>query len=102
MSNNIGLSFVPGHCDKSYHMFHLLIHSLEKQTAFINYLKENGITSIFHYVPVYLSIMGIKYGGKVGAYPIKEDFSSRIVLFPFFSSLECHDLDHIINTIKNN
>jgi len=101
-SNSVGLPFVPDHCDQSYHMFYLIMPSLEKRTAFINCLKESGITSVFHYVPLHLSKMGKKYGEKAGDCPITEDISDRIVRLPFFNSLEIHDLDHIINTIINN
>ena len=48
----IRLPVVPSHCDQSYHMFYLLLPSLEKRSAFIGYLKERGIQCVFHYQPL--------------------------------------------------
>jgi len=49
---------VPAHCQPSYHMFYLLMPSLEARQALIGRLKANDILAVFHYLPLHLSEMG--------------------------------------------
>ncbi len=97
--NHVRLPIIPDHCDQPYHMFYLLMPSLEKRTAFINHLKENGIVAVFHYLPLHLSDMGKKFGGKEGDCPVTEDVSDRLVRLPFFNSMIESDLEMVVRTI---
>ena len=60
----IGCPVVPAHCEQSYHMYYLIMPSLEKRQALISFLKSRGILSVFHYVPLHLSPMGQRMGGQ--------------------------------------
>src|SRR6185312_6715401 len=44
---------VPAHCVHNAHMYYVLLPSLEARTAFINFLKSNGVQSVFHYIPLH-------------------------------------------------
>ena len=48
----------PPECEQPYHLFYLLLPSLEYRQGLIAHLKSNGILSVFHYVPLHLSDMG--------------------------------------------
>lgn len=78
---------VPPHCDQAYHMYYLLLPSQEQRTALIEHLKKRGILSVFHYMPLHLSVMGRKFGGKPGACPVTEDVSERLLRLPFYNTL---------------
>ncbi len=78
---------VPPHCDQAYHMYYLLLSSQEQRTALIEHLKKRGILSVFHYLPLHLSVMGRKFGGKPGACPVTEDVSERLLRLPFYNTL---------------
>src|SRR5262249_41043889 len=71
----VGLPTVPANCEQSYHMFYLLMPSLEKRQTMINHLKANGILSVFHYLPLHLSDMGRRFGGQPGDCPVTESIS---------------------------
>lgn len=86
-SNGVTLPIVPEHCDQSYHMFYMLFPTLAKRQAFIQYLKEHGILSVFHYLPLHLSDLGRRFGGKEGDCPVTEDISDRLVRLPFYNKL---------------
>jgi dTDP-4-amino-4,6-dideoxygalactose transaminase len=60
------LPVIPEHCEQAYHMFYLLMPSLDLRQKFIMYLRERGIYSVFHYLPLHLSDMGRSFGGEVG------------------------------------
>jgi dTDP-4-amino-4,6-dideoxygalactose transaminase len=87
---------VPSHCDQAYHMYYLLLPSLERRTALIEHLKKRGILSVFHYLPLHLSIMGRKFGGKPGACPVTEDVSQRLLRLPFYNTLSESDQEKVV------
>jgi dTDP-4-amino-4,6-dideoxygalactose transaminase len=98
--NNIRLPAIPENCEHPYHMFYLLMPTHEKRTDLIKYLKERGIIVVFHYVPLHLSQMGNKFGGKVGDCPVTEDVSERLVRLPFYTNLSKEEQDYILNELK--
>ena len=78
----------------------MIMPSLNIRTAFIEYLNENGIPALFHYLPLHLSGMGKKFGGKVGDCPITEDVSDRLVRLPFYNDISIENLKRIRETIE--
>ncbi|PYX35819.1 MAG: hypothetical protein DMG75_12765 [Acidobacteria bacterium] len=60
----VGLPFVPDYCDQAYHMFYLLLPSLQDRQALIGHLRSRGILAVFHYLPLHLSEYGRRWGGK--------------------------------------
>ena len=85
--NDVRLPTVPPHCEQSYHMFYMLLPSLEKRQNLIAHLKSRSILSVFHYVPLHLSPMGRKWGYQEGDCPVTEEISDRLVRLPFYNEL---------------
>ena len=92
---------VPAECEQPYHMFYLLMPSLKTRQAFIAHLKARGILSVFHYLPLHVSDMGVKLGGKLGDCPVTEDLSDRLVRLPLFAELSPSDLERIADAIHS-
>ncbi len=86
-NQGIQLPVVPPGCEQSYHMYYILLPSLEVRTELMRYLRERGILSVFHYQPLHLSEMGLKFGGQPGDCPVTESVSDRLLRLPFFNSL---------------
>lgn len=85
--NSVALPVVPGHCEQPYHMFYLILPSLEVRQDFIAHLKRRGILSVFHYLPLHLSDMGLQFGGRAGQCPVTERVSDCLVRLPFYNDL---------------
>ena len=83
----VQLPSVPSHCEQPFHMFYLLLPSLEARQALITYLNAREINSVFHYSPLHLSSMGMRFGGKSGDCPVTEEVSDRLVRLPFYNDL---------------
>jgi len=98
--NHVQMPFVPAHCDQSYHMFYILFPSLEKRTAAIAHLKERGIHAVFHYLPLHLSPMGEKYGGKAGDCEVTEQISDQLLRLPFYTNMTSDDQAQVIKALK--
>jgi dTDP-4-amino-4,6-dideoxygalactose transaminase len=93
------LPVVPADCEQSFHMFYVLLPSLEQRTRLISHLRERGILAVFHYLPLHLSAMGRAAGGRVGQCPVTEDVSDRLLRLPFFTGLEQRDQDDVIEAV---
>ena len=99
--NGIRLPIVPAHCEQAYHMFYLLMPSLERRQALIDHLKRQEIISVFHYLPLNTSQMGRKFGGKEGDCPVAEGVSERLLRLPFYNDLNESDLARVVETIRH-
>lgn len=98
--HNVQLPFVPAHCEQAYHMFYMLLPSLEIRQALIDHLKSHGILSVFHYLPLNLSEMGLRNGGQPGQCPVCEDVSDRLLRLPFYNSLSEAEQNDVVDAIK--
>lgn len=85
--HDIRLPTVPSCCEQSYHMFYIILPNLELRQKLIAFLKEKGILSVFHYLPLHLSDMGVRFGGKSSDCPVTEDMSDRLLRLPFYNEM---------------
>lgn len=98
--NHVQMPFVPAHCEQPYHMFYLLFPNLEKRQAAIAYLKARDILAVFHYLPLHLSPMGEKYGGKPGDCAVTERISDQLLRLPFYTNMTADDQRQVIQALK--
>ena len=96
--HEVGLPTIPAHCEQSYHMFYLLMPSLEARQELMDRLRRAGILSVFHYLPLHLSPMGRKFGGQQGDCPVTEAISDRLLRLPMYFSLADHE-QRVINEL---
>jgi dTDP-4-amino-4,6-dideoxygalactose transaminase len=97
--SGVRLPVVPAHCQQAFHMFYILLPSLDVRSRLIAHLRRNGILSVFHYLPLNLSAMGQRYGGRAGQCPVTEDVSDRLLRLPFYTSLSPEDQAEVIGEI---
>jgi dTDP-4-amino-4,6-dideoxygalactose transaminase len=97
--NGVRMPVVPPDCEPSYHMFYLLLNSLEERQALIAHLKAQGILSVFHYVPLHLSEMGRKFGAQPGDCPVTENVSERLLRLPFYNDLAENDQARVVSAV---
>lgn len=96
----IDLPFIPEGCVHNAHMFYIKAKDLEERTALIKYLKENGIQTVFHYIPLHTAPAGKKFGRFHGedVYTTKE--SERLMRLPLYYGLKDEEVDYIIEKVK--
>jgi dTDP-4-amino-4,6-dideoxygalactose transaminase len=98
---DIRLPVIPNECEPSYHLFYMLMPDLESRQAFINHLKEHRILAVFHYQPLNLSTMGIRFGSKKGDCPVTESVADRLVRLPFYNGLSEEEQSRVIEAIQS-
>jgi dTDP-4-amino-4,6-dideoxygalactose transaminase len=99
-ARGVRLPTVPPDCEHPAHLFYMLAPSLDERQRLIAHLKQHGISSVFHYLPLHLSEMGRKFGGKEGQCPVTEDLSDRLLRLPFFNQLSDEDLERIVDAVR--
>ena len=99
-AHEVQLPYIPDHCEQAYHMFYVLLPSLDTRQRFIMYLRECGVYSVFHYLPLHLSDMGQKFGGRMGDFPVTERVSDKLVRLPFHNALTSMEQEIVIEAIK--
>jgi dTDP-4-amino-4,6-dideoxygalactose transaminase len=99
-ARGVRLPVVPPACEHPAHIFYLLLPSLADRQALITHLKRAGIASVFHYLPLHLSDMGRRFGGKPGDCPVTEDLSDRLLRLPLYRTLTDADLARIVGALQ--
>jgi dTDP-4-amino-4,6-dideoxygalactose transaminase len=98
-AHDVKLPTIPDGCEQAYHMYYILMPNLDLRQKFIMYLRERGIYSVFHYLPLHLSDMGQKFGGKEGDLPVTESVSDRLVRLPYHNALTSSEQEQVIDAI---
>lgn len=90
---------IPADCKHNAHIYYVLFDNLEIRTKFIAHLKENGITSVFHYIPLHSALAGLKYCRTSGSMDVTNRVSDCLARMPLYYDLTDADLDYIMHTI---
>jgi dTDP-4-amino-4,6-dideoxygalactose transaminase len=101
-ANGVRRPVVPEHCEQAWHMYYLLMPSLEARTEFIARLREKGVAAVFHYLPLNKSAyaLGMASGGwRMAECPVTEDVSDRIVRLPFYTSMTDEEQGRVIRVV---
>jgi dTDP-4-amino-4,6-dideoxygalactose transaminase len=96
----VQLPYVPEHCEQPHHMFYMLMPNLDLRQKLIAFLNDRGIISVFHYLPLHLSEMGGKFGGRQGDCPVTERVSDQLIRLPFHNTLTSNDVELVIENIR--
>jgi dTDP-4-amino-4,6-dideoxygalactose transaminase len=95
MQGKVRRPIIPPDCTHNAHMYYLVLPDLKKRTAFIDALRQKGIGTVFHYVPLDSSPMGEKCGRRAGALTQTQLISDRLVRLPLWLGLEEHQSEVI-------
>jgi len=95
----IEIPIIPKECVHNAHMFWMKVKDIEERTAIISYMKNHGVSSVFHYIPLHSSEAGKRFGRFFG-----EDFyttreSERLLRLPMYYHLKLEDMELVVNTI---
>lgn len=90
---------IPDGCVHNAHMYYIKAADLEERTQLISFLRERGVHSVFHYIPLHSSPAGRKFGRFSGEdrYTTKE--SERLVRLPLYYGLSEEDRSTVIREV---
>ena len=95
----IELPVVPEECAHNAHMFYVKTAGIEERTALAAFLKENGIGSAFHYVPLHSAPAGSRFGRFHGEDKYTTDTFERLLRMPMYYGLGLDEVEYICSKI---
>lgn len=95
----IGLPYVPDYAEHNAHLFYITMQSGELRDKLLQFLSDNDVHAVFHYLSLHNSPYFKKYYGS-GVLPNAERYSSTLLRLPFYFSLQESEIIHIAETIK--
>ena len=96
----IDLPVIPDGCDHNAHMFYIKVKDLKEREALQVFLRERGIGSAFHYIPLHSCKAGLKYGRFVGEDINTTKESDRLLRLPMYYKLTKEDVLTVCNAVK--
>lgn len=100
MKGYIELPEVIEDCRHNAHIFFIKVQSLEIRTQLLEYLKQNGILAVFHYLPLHSSTAGLKFGVFNGADLNTTKESERLLRLPLYYDIQDSEVDKVLQTLK--
>lgn len=92
---------VPKDCDMNAHIFYVILNSVEDRAALWAHLKEKGIQSTTHYVPLHSAPAGLKFGKVSGSLALTDDLANRLLRMPLFADITSEQVQMVIDEVRN-
>ena len=99
--NGVTRPTVPAACGQAYHLYYLLMPSLESRQQFIAQLREREIFALFHYVPLHLADAAKAFGYRPGDLPVTESASERLVRLPLYNTMSDDEQTAVIEAVES-
>lgn len=92
---------IPDYAQHNGHMYYIKVKDLAVRTALIAWLREKGIMSVFHYIPLHSAEAGRRFGRFCGEdiYTTKE--SERLLRLPMFYGLTMEQAEYIAECVRS-
>ena len=96
----IELPVIPAECKHNAHMFYIKTAGIEERTALTAFLKENGIGSAFHYVPLHSAPAGGRFGRFHGEDKYTTNTFERLLRLPMYYGLGLDNVEYVCDKIR--
>ncbi len=99
-SGYIELQQIPDGCVHNAHMFYVKAKDLEERTSIQTFLRENGVITAFHYIPLHSAPAGLKFGVFHGEDKYTTLESERLFRLPMFYGIKeehCKTVSRLIH-----
>ncbi|HAM15005.1 MAG TPA: dTDP-4-amino-4,6-dideoxygalactose transaminase [Eggerthellaceae bacterium] len=96
----VELPHVPAECTHNAHLFYLKLADVQQRGAFIDFLKQRGISSVFHYVPLHSSPAGQRFGRFCGTDRFTTRESDRLTRLPLFFGMTDKERAQVVETAR--
>lgn len=96
----VELPYIPKECEHNAHMFYIKTTNLEERSNLIDFLKQNAINAVFHYIPLHSAPAGKKYGEFRGEDRFTTKESERLLRLPLYYGLG-DDVECVVEQVKN-
>jgi len=97
----IQLPFALSDCCSNGHIFYVITRSLKERMELAQFLREQGILALFHYVPLHSSPAGKLYGRTNGTLEVTQRVSDCLLRLPLYHEMKDEDIHYVVGNIRN-
>jgi dTDP-4-amino-4,6-dideoxygalactose transaminase len=90
---------IPKNCNHNAHMYYILLQDMEIRSQLISTFKSQGISAVFHYVPLHSSPAGEKFGRISGNMSITDSLAGKLLRLPMFPTLTEQQIERVVTTL---
>ncbi len=88
--------------DDNAHMYYVKVRDFRERGELIKICQNNGISPVFHYVPLHNSPAGLKYCKSIGSLVNTEQESQRLLRLPLWIGIDKEKvINHFIRSIDS-
>lgn len=99
LENEVCLPVYPDYCDSAYHLFYILLKTLDDRTLLIKHLAARGVSSSYHYMPLHLAPAGRQF--RAASCNVAEDISTRLLRLPLHPGMTDEDVQYVISAVTS-
>ena len=99
-AGHLSLPSIPDDCRGNAHLFYVITRDAETRQALMQYLNQQDIHAVFHYVPLHSSKMGKQLTGSTRSLPVTEALSERLLRLPLFYEITSAQQDRVVDQIE--
>lgn len=92
--------YIPEYAKHNAHMYYIILPTEEIRNKVMDKLKQKEISSVFHYIPLHTSPMGLKLGYKQGDLPKTEEYSARLLRLPLYADMSEEEIEKVCKSLK--
>ncbi|MGG1944402.1 dTDP-4-amino-4,6-dideoxygalactose transaminase [Trinickia sp. NRRL B-1857] len=93
--------YIPEQCGHNAHMYYVLLSEGIERQKVLDALKESGIYSVFHYVPLHTSPAGQRYGRVHGNLDVTDRQAERLIRLPLWIGLNAAQQERIVAILSS-
>ena len=97
--NSVRFQACPEYCEQSHLIFCLILPDNASREALIAHLRNRSIAGTFHYLPLHLSPVGQRFGGRQGQFPVTESVSACLLRLPLFNGMHESQQTRVIDAV---
>lgn len=97
----IEIPVVPEECAHNGHLFYIKFKNIRDRSDILQFMKQNEIGCLFHYVPLHSSEAGQHYGRFCGEDVFTTRESERIVRLPIYFDMKDEEVERVSQLIIN-
>lgn len=82
------------------HIMYIITDSLKERSRLIEFLRQRGIISVFHYIPLHSSIMGSKCCRVAGEMSVTNEISDRLLRMPMYYEMRTTNVLRVVDAVQ--
>ena len=95
------LPVIPTECVHNAHLFYLLARDEKCRDSFLQHARRQGVSALFHYVPLHLSAYGRARCRSTESMMVTERVASCLIRLPLFADLQTVEVEQILQAIDS-